>query len=774
MTALSHPSTPGLSPRKRIAVFASYSKDGYLPPQVLPYLKGLQPLTDAIVFVCDNDLAPGEREKLRPHVAHIIAGRHGEYDFGSYKRGTLWARDNGLLEGADDLILCNDSCFGPVGSFQPMFSRMEARGLDFWGATDSHQFGYHLQSYWVVLTRKVFTSDAFTGFIEGVTKQEDVKAVILKYELGLSKTLLDAGFKCGAMVENDLKGVHPDDRTYANAIIFPLYTFQKGLPFVKVKALHRAECNLDGTNRTLAWLKNNASELYSDVTSDIDIQRFEEADDVAFSIVMPTFNRAWCIETAIRAVLAQTHRNYELIIVDDGSSDGTEALVREIFATELAEKRIRYIPLPENVGVCNARNIGLSFARNPWIAYADTDNAMRPYYLTVMANAITQHPNRDAAYCQIIHVNSGRVIGKPFNRDELPKQNHIDLGVFVHRKSLVGRFGGFDVEMRRLVDWDLAIRYTRHKDPAFLPIIGLDYNDEEHGDRISVSESFIRAHTIIHLKHRPEPAVSTVILTYNHEKYIVEAIESALSQKGNFRHEILISDDGSTDGTQRIIERYAAKHPTRIRNISRGGNHGISENYRHCFREAAGEVVAVLEGDDYWTDPEKNLRQAERFRADPEVVMAFSRIELLNMQNGTRRTLRRQDGLPPIITGKHIVDETSLNPFANFSSTMFRKQVMTTLPRKVFLPRLNEITLGLYLDRIGKIAFLDKVMGVYRLNPDSVWTGADQESKHLQAISIRENALRFARPAYRGEVLRHLNQKRSELEKLRASQTKVA
>ena len=774
MTAPCHPSTPGLSPRKRIAVFASYSEDGYLPPQVLPYLKGLQPLTDAIVFVCDNDLAPGEREKLAPYVTHIIAGRHGEYDFGSYKRGTLWARDNGLLDGADDLILCNDSCFGPVGSFQPMFSRMEARGLDFWGATDSHQFSYHLQSYWVVLTRKVFTSDAFTGFIEGVTKQENVKAVIQNYELGLSKTLLDAGFECGAMVENDLKGIHPDDPSYFNISIFPLYTLEKGLPLVKVKAMTIPHTNTDGQNRVLAWMHRHAPELYEVMVSDIDIQRFEEADDVAFSIVMPTFNRAWCIETAIRAVLAQTHRNYELIIVDDGSSDGTEALIRETFAAELAEKRIRYIPLPENVGVCNARNIGLSFARNPWIAYADTDNAMRPYYLTIMANKIIEHPERDAGYCQMIHINSGRIIGKPFNRDELPKQNCIDLGVFVHRKSLVGRFGGFDAEMRRLVDWDLAIRYTRHKNPSYMPIIGLDYTDEEHGDRISVSESFIKANTTIHLKHQPQPTVSTVILTYNHEKYIVEAIESALSQKGNFRHEILISDDGSTDGTQRIIERYAAKYDRLISNISRGGNHGISENYRHCFREAAGEVVAVLEGDDYWTDPEKNLRQAERFRADPEVVMAFSRIELLNMQDGTRRTLRRQDGLPPVITGQQIIDDQFLNPIVNFSATMFRKDVMTALPRQAFLPRLSEITLGFHLDRIGKIAFIDKVMSVYRLNPDSVWTGASRESKFEQEIGIRENALRFARPAYRGEVLRHLNQKRSELEKLRASQTKVA
>lgn len=61
----------------------------------------------------------------------MITGRHGEYDFGSYKRGEAWARQAGWLDEVDDLILCNDSCFGPVGSFAPMFERMEARHLDF-------------------------------------------------------------------------------------------------------------------------------------------------------------------------------------------------------------------------------------------------------------------------------------------------------------------------------------------------------------------------------------------------------------------------------------------------------------------------------------------------------------------------------------------------------------------------------------------------------------------------------------------------------------------
>lgn len=164
--------------RRRVAVFASYSADGVLPPQVQPYLKGLRALVERVVVVCDNDLSSDQRASLSGLADHVIAGRHGEYDFGSYKRGEAWARHAGWLDDADDLILCNDSCFGPVGSFVPMFERMDARHLDFWGATDSREFHPHLQSFFVVLNWHVFHSPTFRNFISSITTQPNVQQEI--------------------------------------------------------------------------------------------------------------------------------------------------------------------------------------------------------------------------------------------------------------------------------------------------------------------------------------------------------------------------------------------------------------------------------------------------------------------------------------------------------------------------------------------------------------------------------------------------------------------
>ncbi|WP_322889296.1 MULTISPECIES: rhamnan synthesis F family protein [unclassified Yoonia] len=756
--------------RRRVAVFASYTGDGILPPQVLPYLEGLQDLTEAIVVVCDNELQPGEVEKLSGLAAHVITGRHGEYDFGSYKRGVVWLEQAGLMTSADDLILCNDSCYGPIGSFEPMFAKMEAKALDFWGATDSDEFAYHLQSYFVVLTRKVFSSADFQRFISGIEKQPNVQEVIMKYEIGMTQTLVKAGFSSGAMVPNNFLSLSENDSIYRNISIYPIYLMEAGLPLLKVKALISPWTNLNGSSLTVDWLEKNDPRIFEAISTNFDLVKSRNASKIRYSFIMPTHNRAWCISRAIRGVLAQTHRNFELIIVDDGSTDGTESEVRRRFPDDIKSGRIVYVRLEKNVGVCKARNIGLMYAKADWVAYADTDNELRPFYLALSSNITVQDPKFHSAYGRILNLGSGEVLGRSFKIEDLLDANYIDIGTFSHKRDLVNTVGGFDDKMRRLVDWDMCIRAVKHAPPAYLRWVVLDYDDESES-RISKRESFLKAEMQIRRKHSPKPTISTVILSYNHLEFIVEAIESALAQKGDFHHEILLSDDGSTDGTARIIAHYVQKYPANIRNISRGGNFGISESYRHCFAEAQGEFVAVLEGDDYWTDPEKLIKQARFLREHPDAKMVMSRIELLDMQSHKRRLLKRQDGLPKIITGKHFSEDANLNVIANFSSCMMRSDIAKGLPDAVYSPRLNEITLAFYLDRIGSIGYIPEVMSTYRLNSTSVWTGASAIERHEQAIAIRQSALRMARPIYRGAIQRRLDERQKLLE---AERTKNA
>src|SRR3954451_17918743 len=97
--------------------------------------------------------------------------------------------------------------------------------------------------------------------------------------------------------------------------------------------------------------------------------------------------------------------------------------------------------------------------------------------------------------------------------------------------------------------------------------------------------------------------VSALIITYNQEKFIEQAVRSALMQKVNFPYEIVIGEDCSTDGTRDIVRRLAEENPGRIRAILREKNLGMHLNHRATHAACTGQYLAILEGDDYWTDP---------------------------------------------------------------------------------------------------------------------------------------------------------------------------
>ncbi|WP_342151967.1 glycosyltransferase [Methylorubrum sp. SB2] len=192
------------------------------------------------------------------------------------------------------------------------------------------------------------------------------------------------------------------------------------------------------------------------------------------SIVMPVFNREKIVGEAIASVLAQTYAHFELIVVDDGSKDDSVAAVKAF-----DDPRIRLIELPYNRGVSAARNAGLREGRGPFVAYIDSDNVWSPDYLAVMLDAFRQQPEATSAYAgqevweylPTLDRDEFRFVRMaPFNRARMEQRNFIDLNVFMHRRESFERFGGFNESMRRLVDWELILRYTVERPPAFLPV----------------------------------------------------------------------------------------------------------------------------------------------------------------------------------------------------------------------------------------------------------------------------------------------------------------
>lgn len=205
------------------------------------------------------------------------------------------------------------------------------------------------------------------------------------------------------------------------------------------------------------------------------------------SIIMPTYNRAKTIEKAVNSVISQTHSNWELIIIDDGSTDNTLQILEQY----KDDSRVKLLNGGHN-GVSAARNIGLAQVAGDYIYYLDSDNTWTQQYLEIM-NLAFLHTRKMTGYASITlqdehdHVLGYR--GEPFDWAQCLEANFIDINTFAHHKSLLEMHGPFDVSLRRMVDWDLILRYTRESTPFFAPFVGCLYLESRNdASRITLSE----------------------------------------------------------------------------------------------------------------------------------------------------------------------------------------------------------------------------------------------------------------------------------------------
>ena len=243
------------------------------------------------------------------------------------------------------------------------------------------------------------------------------------------------------------------------------------------------------------------------------------------SVIMPTFNRRDIISSSINSVLNQSFENFELIIVDDGSSDGTEEFILKHYAKPIELNKIKYFKLNHG-GVCEARNFGLKSAEGNIIAYLDSDNEWNHKFLEVMINELNNNENFDCAYCaiKVNHLNNqSYVLAKEFDRKELLKQNFIDINSFIHKKSLYDLKGGFDVNLTRLVDWDLIIRFTYKNNPLFVNKILVNYFIDSDLDNITLTEPLSKNMDYINKKYWSElyeEEYNTIVDFFDQDYYL--------------------------------------------------------------------------------------------------------------------------------------------------------------------------------------------------------------------------------------------------------------
>ncbi len=184
------------------------------------------------------------------------------------------------------------------------------------------------------------------------------------------------------------------------------------------------------------------------------------------SIVLCTYNRAAVIGEAIRSVLDQDYVKFELIIVDDGSTDRTEEIVESF-----EDERIVFLRNPVNIGAAASRNRGISIAKGTLIAFQDSDDSWLPGKLDRQVRALAGMPDScGACYTSFWRRDTGSIHLQPGERPieeqealflRLLRGNVVNLPTLLVKKSCLDQVGVFDESFRRLMDWDLALRISR-------------------------------------------------------------------------------------------------------------------------------------------------------------------------------------------------------------------------------------------------------------------------------------------------------------------------
>jgi glycosyltransferase involved in cell wall biosynthesis len=216
----------------------------------------------------------------------------------------------------------------------------------------------------------------------------------------------------------------------------------------------------------------------------------------------------------------------------------------------------------------------------------------------------------------------------------------------------------------------------------------------------------------------PAPDVSVLLITYNHAKFVAQALDSVLMQQADFDFEVVAADDGSTDGTFAIIKKYAERD-SRIRVLSSDSNAGISRNYQRGFAACRGEFVAVLEGDDYWMSPRKLDLTAEFLRRNPTCSFCFHRIIRYDPYPETVMLFPPQWTVEQQLTVRELAKG---NFVGGFSTCVYRRKIIEALPSTLWRLDIREWFFNIVVAEHGPIGYLPQILSIYRAHEGGIWS----------------------------------------------------
>jgi len=223
------------------------------------------------------------------------------------------------------------------------------------------------------------------------------------------------------------------------------------------------------------------------------------------------------------------------------------------------------------------------------------------------------------------------------------------------------------------------------------------------------------------------PMVSIFCLTYNHEKFICEAIEGVLMQETTFPVEILIHDDASTDQTKEMLLYYTNKYPKIIKIVIQTENQwsksGSKVSWEYLLK-LKGKYIAFCEGDDFWTDPLKLQKQITYLRDNPQSILCHHVVSYLNNEEGINiseepSTKYRIDKIDP----RNFIEGN----FINNCSVLIKKEALHNYNKCNLNLKMGDYPIWVYSAQHGDIGYINENMATYRIHQGGYWSSLNDE-----------------------------------------------
>lgn len=224
--------------------------------------------------------------------------------------------------------------------------------------------------------------------------------------------------------------------------------------------------------------------------------------------------------------------------------------------------------------------------------------------------------------------------------------------------------------------------------------------------------------------------LNVVLITYNHEKYIRESLKSIIEQCTNFKFNIIVADDCSTDKTLEIIKSIEAETDIPFIYLQSGENLGIKKNYKRAFEACTAEYVAIMEGDDIWHDPYRLQKHFSFMNEHLECSMSFNQYIVKNFEKNEMHVqplfFAEKGERYRIITGHDLAYD---NLIGNFSTCVYRTAYLKKLPKRYHEIFAYDWLLNILMSQMGCIGCLLQPMSIYRIHGGSVWSSQNELEK---------------------------------------------